>query len=59
MFGEEANEQQRKKPRRVQVCCGPRCGVCPEHRAVYDAAVAARPPEGVAPTLCRTFAATA
>ena len=41
----------------VKVCCGPRCGVDPNHRAVYRAVeaecsrVAAGP--SVIPTLCR------
>ena len=37
----------------MRVCCGPRCGVEPAHRAVYAAAEAARPEGGVAPTMCR------
>ena len=37
---------------RVKVCCGPRCGVLPEHRAVY-AAVESAAGVPVIPTLCR------
>lgn len=38
----------------VKVCCGPRCGVDPAHRAVYEAVEAALPPEvSVVPTMCR------
>jgi hypothetical protein len=39
----------------VKVCCGPRCGVLPEHRAVYAAVeMAARgADQRVVPTLCR------
>ncbi len=36
----------------VKVCCGPRCGVLPEHRAVY-AAIENTARVAVAPTLCR------
>jgi hypothetical protein len=36
----------------VKVCCGPRCGVLPEHRAVY-AAIENAARVSVAPTLCR------
>jgi len=36
----------------VKVCCGPRCGVLPEHRAVY-AAIERAAGVPVAPTLCR------
>jgi hypothetical protein len=38
----------------IRVCCGPRCGVEPCHRAVFDAAERLAPPGViVAPTLCR------
>ena len=38
----------------VKVCCGPRCGVLPEHRAVYAAVEAACGGDvPVLPTLCR------
>lgn len=37
----------------VRVCCGPRCGVEPGHRAIYAAAEAACPDVTVIPTLCR------
>ena len=37
----------------VKVCCGPRCGTLPEHRAVYDAVEASRPEGSVVPTMCR------
>ena len=41
----------------VKVCCGPRCGVLPEHRAVYAAveSVARGTDINVLPTLCRGF----
>jgi len=42
----------------VRVCCGPRCGVWPRHRAIYDAAERAAASGGaddlaVAPTMCQ------
>ena len=39
----------------VKVCCGPRCGAEPGHRAIYDAAEAGAADAGadVLPTLCR------
>ncbi len=37
----------------VKVCCGPRCGTVPEHRAIYDAVEAACPGVTVVPTMCR------
>ena len=39
----------------VKVCCGPRCGAEPGHRAIYDAAEAGAAGAGVdtLPTLCR------
>jgi hypothetical protein len=38
----------------VKVCCGPRCGVYPAHRAVYEAVEAtALPGVCVVPTMCR------
>ena len=37
----------------VKVCCGPRCGVEPQHRAVYEAVEAACPEAAVVPTMCR------
>lgn len=36
----------------VKVCCGPRCGVDPAHRAVFMA-VEKHSPCPVTPTLCR------
>jgi len=42
----------------VKVCCGPRCGSHPGHRAIYDAlerAVQETDPDlPVAPTMCRS-----
>ena len=39
----------------IKVCCGPRCGAEPGHRAIYDAAEAGASDGGTAvlPTLCR------
>lgn len=37
----------------IKVCCGPRCGILPEHCAIYAAAEAARPDVPILPTMCR------
>ena len=38
----------------VKICCGPRCGVEPDHRAICDAAETAAPDAcPVVPTMCR------
>lgn len=39
----------------IRVCCGPRCGVEPNHRAVYEAAeqATASACAAVLPTMCR------
>ena len=40
----------------IKVCCGPRCGAEPGHRAIYDAVEAGAAEGGTAavlPTLCR------
>jgi len=39
----------------VRVCCGPRCGAEPGHRAVYRAVEAAVVPCPVLPTLCQVL----
>ena len=35
----------------VKICCGPRCGVEPNHRAIYEAVETTA--TLVAPTMCR------
>jgi hypothetical protein len=35
----------------VKICCGPRCGVEPNHRTIYEAVESAA--TLVAPTMCR------
>ena len=39
----------------IKVCCGPRCGSEPVHRAVYQAAEVTADPQNISvlPTMCR------
>jgi len=41
--------------RRVKICCGPRCGVVPGHRRLYDAVEKAANEAGAVtrPTMCQ------
>ena len=47
MFGETPGESV------VKVCCGPRCGAEPGHRAIYAAVEAAAQGESVRPAMCQ------
>lgn len=49
MFGETPGVS------RLKVCCGPRCGVWPGHRAIYAAAerAAAEQDTATLPTMCQ------
>jgi hypothetical protein len=37
----------------IKVCCGPRCGVDPHHRAIFEAIERAAQPIPVLPTMCQ------
>lgn len=55
MFGVEATGDESRT--RFRVCCGPRCGAEPGHRAVYAAAerAAANRDADIIPTMCQGF----
>lgn len=37
----------------VKICCGPRCGMDPQHRAIYQAVEQEHADAMVVPTMCR------
>ncbi|MES2464345.1 MAG: hypothetical protein V4671_27610 [Armatimonadota bacterium] len=37
----------------IKVCCGPRCGVDPGHRVIFEAIETAALPQAVLPTMCQ------
>lgn len=37
----------------IKVCCGPRCGVAPNHRTIFETIEAVALPVRVLPTMCQ------